>query len=251
MASVRNFAVTVALLGLLATQAIPVAAHEVGIHLAQGPADDAGCHSLEVWNNHYLIETIPADDGWAENPGCAYNEKSALLPNGNFIFDWKISSATFWNTGVWGTDGTPANTQELTNFGTDFCDGSWQVIGGTAFVSGMCETHIVARWIEATRGTPASTFILPGDAPTGDPFYVVVGERIVYAAGHPRKGREIWVSNGTPEGSFLLKDIRRGRRSSNPSDFVSTGARVYFTANDGTGRADWVTNGKKRGTHRL
>lgn len=62
-------------------------------------------------------------------------------------------------------------------------------------------------------------------------------------------GREPWFSDGTPGGTRLLRDLAPGTASSAPSDFVSTGTRVFFTAVvEGLGRELYVTDGTTAGT---
>lgn len=246
----------------------PVAA-DAGIHLVDGPADAAGCPSLEVWDNDQLVVTIPADDGpdpfppyWGVN--CARNDRSALLSNGRLIFDWirwARYTEPFPITEIWAADGTVAGTQRLASSGGFRCGMSgapytWEVVGRTAFISSVCPAEGDVS-ITATRGTPSSTLRLRGQNPgagmtadgTALPLYAVVGNGIVYAASNLRKGRELWVSNGTQAGTYLLRDIRVGRRSSDIRVLVSDGRVAVFTADDGSGRALWVSNGTWRGTH--
>jgi len=61
-------------------------------------------------------------------------------------------------------------------------------------------------------------------------------------AGH---GFELWESDGTASGTFLVKDINPGNGASSPSGFVgTTNGEVFFAANDGThGIELWETDG--------
>ncbi len=60
------------------------------------------------------------------------------------------------------------------------------------------------------------------------------------------------MSNGTRTGSYLLRDINPGHGNSFIEDMVSHGKyAATFTANDGHGRAAWVTNGTVKGTHKV
>jgi len=63
-------------------------------------------------------------------------------------------------------------------------------------------------------------------------------------------GRELWVSDGTEEGTRLLADIRPGLFGSGPSGLVATDdGRAFFSADDGVhGRELWVTDGTNLGT---
>ena len=62
-------------------------------------------------------------------------------------------------------------------------------------------------------------------------------------------GNELWVTNGTKKGTFLLKDIELGSGSSNPSNFVQLGNKVYFSAfTTQHGNELWETDGTSEGT---
>ncbi|MBN9070756.1 MAG: hypothetical protein J0H34_03970 [Rhizobiales bacterium] len=62
-------------------------------------------------------------------------------------------------------------------------------------------------------------------------------------------GSELWIGTGTPGSEHLLKDITPNG-SSNPSDFVSAGSKVFFIADDFVHRRElWVSDGTEAGTH--
>ena len=57
-------------------------------------------------------------------------------------------------------------------------------------------------------------------------------------------GIELWRSDGTTEGTLLVKDIRTGTASSVPQDLVNVNGSLFFTANDGTtGLELWKSDG--------
>ncbi|MBP2314262.1 ELWxxDGT repeat protein [Azospirillum soli] len=71
----------------------------------------------------------------------------------------------------------------------------------------------------------------------------------VFTATLQDKGSEPWITDGTPEGTRLLADIRLGEMGSAPQDAVVAGGKVFFTADDGLhGRELWVTDGTGDGT---
>lgn len=64
-------------------------------------------------------------------------------------------------------------------------------------------------------------------------------------------GRELWISDGTPDGTYMLKDIKPGIQSAfeSSSEFVSYNGLLYFSAHDGThGYELWTTDGTSDGT---
>jgi ELWxxDGT repeat protein len=59
---------------------------------------------------------------------------------------------------------------------------------------------------------------------------------------------ELWKSNGTAPGTVLVKNIHQ-QYASYPRQLTRVGARLFFTADDGThGRELWVSNGTALGT---
>ncbi len=62
-------------------------------------------------------------------------------------------------------------------------------------------------------------------------------------------GSELWRSDGTLVGTFLLKDINPGAAGSSPARLVVVGNQVFFTATVlGLGNELWVTDGTAQGT---
>ena len=68
----------------------------------------------------------------------------------------------------------------------------------------------------------------------------------------------MWTTDGTPEGTFMLKDIYEGGKSSfvleypNTFKYTKFKDKLYFNANDSIhGTELWVTDGTEAGTHLL
>lgn len=71
----------------------------------------------------------------------------------------------------------------------------------------------------------------------------------VFPANDGRTGTELWRTDGTPQGTALLKELRAGAAGSDPRGFVAVGGVVYFSADDGqAGRELWRTDGTALGT---
>lgn len=63
-------------------------------------------------------------------------------------------------------------------------------------------------------------------------------------------GDELWVSDGTPSGTMMLKDIEPGASSSTPHNMVEVNGKVYFAATtSSTGTELWVSDGTAAGTN--
>ena len=74
-------------------------------------------------------------------------------------------------------------------------------------------------------------------------------DRVYFSANDSINGVELWVSDGTEVGTYLVRDIRPGPASSYPRYMVSEGDLVFFRADDGeNGSQLWVTDGTTEGT---
>ena len=58
------------------------------------------------------------------------------------------------------------------------------------------------------------------------------------------KGQELWKTDGTQDGTSLVKDINPGSIGSRPYSLTNVGGTLYFVANDGShGRELWKSDG--------
>src|SRR4051794_14920243 len=74
-------------------------------------------------------------------------------------------------------------------------------------------------------------------------------DKLIFDAFHPDFGFELFISDGTEEGTELLLDIESGIGSSNPVNFTIHGDLLYFTATTTTGGNElWATDGTTEGT---
>jgi ELWxxDGT repeat protein len=62
---------------------------------------------------------------------------------------------------------------------------------------------------------------------------------------------ELWRSDGTEAGTFLVKDINPGAGSSTPYNFTVFNNALYFVASDGVSSKLWKTDGTSAGTMAL
>jgi len=79
--------------------------------------------------------------------------------------------------------------------------------------------------------------------------FVQVGNLTFFVAEDATYGRELWATDGTPEGTSVVKDICEGSDSSNPRDLVEFNGELFFVADDGeTGQELWKSDGTEAGT---
>lgn len=78
---------------------------------------------------------------------------------------------------------------------------------------------------------------------------ITFGNVLYFSAAADLTGHELWRSDGTDAGTWLVKDIAPGTADSSPRDFVIVGSHLYFTAANATfGRELWRTDGTTSGT---
>jgi ELWxxDGT repeat protein len=81
--------------------------------------------------------------------------------------------------------------------------------------------------------------------PSNEPWYSLgVGSLFYFSGNDGSHGNELWRSDGTPAGTFLLKDVRPGAYSSWPSVFTRSNGLLFFSA----GQTLWKSDGTPEGT---
>ena len=80
-------------------------------------------------------------------------------------------------------------------------------------------------------------------------YFTEFDGKLYFSANDGKNGLELWVSDGTAEGTQLLVDINPGNSGSNPVGFTEFEGKLYFTANDGkNGQELWISDGTAEGT---
>src|SRR3954470_16131965 len=89
-----------------------------------------------------------------------------------------------------------------------------------------------------------------GDARFNEP--VAVGPAFFFSADDRAHGSELWKTDGTPEGTVLVEDIRPGPEGSIPRTLTAVNGTLFFVADDGaTGSELWRSDGTEAGTGRV
>ena len=100
------------------------------------------------------------------------------------------------------------------------------------------------------RQAGTSLFLDINSSGSSSPIFVGrLGGRLVLWADDGAHGSEPWVTDGTPAGTSLLKDLYPGPARSGPGSFTIRGSTLFFFAHDGVhGFEPWKTDGTAAGT---
>lgn len=87
--------------------------------------------------------------------------------------------------------------------------------------------------------------------PTGisNPIWLTdVNGTLFFQADDGVHGPELWKSDGTPQGTVMIKDIYPGPQGSSPAEITNVNGILYFRAADANGAELWKSNGTPEGT---
>jgi len=101
--------------------------------------------------------------------------------------------------------------------------------------------------LRAATGARLVKDINTNQSGTGAGILAAVGSVVYFAGTDVAHGTELWRSDGTELGTFLVKDIVPGLDSSGITEMVAMGASVFFVA----GGELWRSNGTDGGTVRV
>ena len=131
--------------------------------------------------------------------------------------------------------------------------------GGTQQIAGFTDTENLLFFfgqnnVIRSDGTEVGTFEILTEASSivpnsiEAPDVAVVNNNLFFSNFNDENGNEPWISDGTAEGTTVLKDINLDGEST-PLDFLAVGDKVFFTADDGVNSRElWVSDGTEVGT---
>lgn len=196
-------------------------------------ADD-GVHGAELWkSNGTAASTVMVKD---INSGSGSSPDQFLVVGERLYFaaDDGVHGAELWRS-----DGTEAGTRLVKNITT----GGPSKIGGLVDLNGKLHfsavdnVHGLGLW--ASNGTASGTRLIADINPdavnwTSYWFGNIANSNgtLFLTADDGVHGRELWKSDGTTQGTALVKDILTRTPSSNPANLTDVNGTLFFTASD-------------------
>lgn len=116
------------------------------------------------------------------------------------------------------------------------------IFGGTFGGHCLAQASLVKDIHQGAVTSPSS---IPGPFVQLGPWYYFSTEK------HSKYGGELWRTLGRPHTTQLVKDIQPGVGGSNPEELTVFRGQIYFSADDGTGRTLFRSDGTAAGTQRV
>lgn|GEM_PF-4942643 len=100
-----------------------------------------------------------------------------------------------------------------------------------------------SSYLYRTDGTADGTYSLKTLSSDGSKFITEMAEadgKLFFTTHSDAAGDELWVSDGTENGTRIVADIRPGNQGSDPGELTGLGKTLFFTADNGSnGRELW------------
>ncbi|MES2431762.1 MAG: hypothetical protein V4556_12555 [Bacteroidota bacterium] len=215
-----------------------------------------------IFGNAQDIVVVKSVGGAAEEPKTgSQDEWENNKWNGKLFYRAKGSTCKLAVT-----DGTDVGTKVIADLGASniitfipAADFIYLFTNETVFSPSFGIVEKIWKSDGTTEGTslvvelPAHAFTTSGaDAGTdveNDRNYSVTGNLMYFTGYDATNGAEPWITDGTTEGSHLIKNIKAGASPSYADGYIQMNGYVYFrAASVGTAATLWRTNGTEAGT---
>jgi ELWxxDGT repeat protein len=199
-----------------------------------------GTNGTELWKTDgtesgtVLVKDIHAGSG------SVFSTDTPIVDFNNEIF-------FYYGTSLWKSDGTDTGTIEVKNLETNIkrilkfnsklyifnYSNSFWVSDGTTENTTKVEVSINEFWHNGE--------------------YAIVGNQLFFQGNNTTAGYELWKTDGTEAGTFLVKDIHPSFDDNNIESIVELDGKAIFTASDGNwfGKELYISDGTEAGTSLL
>ncbi|MBL8951266.1 MAG: HYR domain-containing protein [Myxococcaceae bacterium] len=136
--------------------------------------------------------------------------------------------------GLYSTADTDSGVQLIGNLGPL---NQWSSTALYAGATGVYFSHTTLDagrevWFSNGDGMALLKDVMPGEDSSGAAGFVRAGNKMFFAAADPLHGRELWVSDGTSEGTRMVADVLPGPASSDPEYLFPALGWLFFSAQD-------------------
>ena len=165
-----------------------------------------------------------------------------------FIYDNMIffdAADSLVGTELFVTDGTESGTELFKDLSPGVYDSEI-----SSFITFQDSMYFLNDGvIMKSDGTPSGTVSLVIPEVNFISIDTIYEGKLILTGENYDTGNEIYISDGTENGTSLLKDIYSGSGGSNPRSFISFQSNLYFVANASGNVAElWKTDGTLQGT---
>ncbi|MDO8971265.1 MAG: hypothetical protein Q7U74_11295, partial [Saprospiraceae bacterium] len=215
-------------------------------------------HGHELWKTTSIDQNPSAILIKDINPNGDSNPSQFCDTGNGFFFTADDGEA---GEELWKSNGTAAGTFLVKDIFPGEADGMIEQLtacnGKMIFVA-RAVTHLPIGVIDGPKlfvsdGTPQGTFQLGETTVFLPENLTAVGNTVYFSArGQNQNNTELWKTNGTPQGTVMVRNINAGNASSNPANFCNVNGTLFFSADDGQhGRQIWKSNGTSATTTRV
>jgi ELWxxDGT repeat protein len=245
---------------------------QAGTHIVKDIAPGTatgGAYNRLLYNNKLYFNATDTDNGvyimWVTDGTEAGTQQFANINIRHHIaavLDGKLyfnADSAGYGAELWVTDGTmegtrivkdiapgifPTNPTDITAFGNKLIfSGDSSVTGNEPFVSDGTEegTHLLKDIVPGMTGFGSGEGSYPR-------YFFNFQDRVYFSAtDNGTAGEELWVSDGTEEGTYQFSELNPGPEDGNPSDFTEFDSRLWFSAGYPDSKL-WVSDGTEAGT---
>ena len=206
-------------------------------------------HGTELWKTDgtedgtVLVKDIyPGENDYVPRSG---------YPSGFTVMGDSLYFSAYDSSGseLWKTDGTRIGTTRI----ADIYEGEpssypsgFTVLGDYMYFTASDEENGYELWRTAGSGAYLVKDIFSGQVSSSPSYFHVFNSHIFFSA-NDGNGTELWKTDGTEDGTYMVKDINSDGYS-DPTSFVTVGDKLYFVATGQFGRELYTSDGSMNGT---